>query len=295
MRRAGPAGQGTARLARLFLLPGSLWMVALFVIPLVVLVLVSFATTNVVGLPVYGFHPGSYSELIQSSVISVLIRSLEYAALATIAAVAIGYPTAYTIARYGGRFRNALILLAILPWFVDYLVRIYAWLQLLGQSGLVSNWLHSAGLVGSRGISLTGNAYAVIGGLTYDFLPLMILPVYVAVEQLDKSLIEAGKDLFGTPRATFRHVTLPMTIPGVLSGCLLVFLPATGDFATAQLLGGPSQYMIGNLITTETSINGSLPLGAALAVGLVAVLAVVIGIYLATIGARTFRVGENPR
>ena len=123
----------------------------------------------------------------------------------------------------------------------------------------------------------------------------MILPIYVAVEQLDKSLIEAGKDLFGTPRATFWHVTFPMTLAGVLSGCLLVFLPATGDFATAQLLGGPNQYMIGNLITTEINTNGSLPLGAALAVALVVVLAIVIGVYLATIGVKSFRVRETPQ
>ena len=122
----------------------------------------------------------------------------------------------------------------------------------------------------------------------------MILPIYVAAEQLDKSLIEAGKDLFGTPRATFWHVTSP-TLAGVLSGRLLVFLPATGDFATAQLLGGPNQYMIGNLITTEINTNGSLPLGAALAVALLVVLAIVIGVYLATIGVKSFRVRETPQ
>jgi spermidine/putrescine transport system permease protein len=263
-------------IARVFLIPGTLWLVALFLVPLGLVVGVSLATTDVVGRPVYGLHFENYHQVFQSLFIPVFLRSLEYALATTVGCLAIGYPTAYTIARFGGRYRNMLILLVILPWFVDYLVRIYAWFELLGQDGLVSTALQKLGLAPAVGVSFLGTSYAVVGGLIYSYLPYMILAVYVAVESLDPALIEAGKDLYGTPRATFLHVTLPNTLAGVVAGCILVFLPASGDFATAQFLGGPEQSMIGNLVQSEMTITGAAPLGAGLTVVLVVLLAVVI-------------------
>ena len=282
MAANGPAERRERWFLRICLLPGAVWLLLLFVAPLVVLLAVSVATTNALGLPVYGFHPGNYSQVLQPLFIPVFLRTLLFAVCTTALCAVIGYPTAYVIARYGGRHRNAIVLLVILPWFVDYLIRIYSWLEIIGPNGLLGSFLHFAGLLGPGGLDLLAHNYTVIGSLVYSFLPLMILAIYVSVEQLDSSLIEAAKDLFGTPRQTFLHVTLPATAPGLIAGCLLVFLPAIGDFATASILGGPNQVMVGNVISTEIQSSGALPVGAGLTVMLVALLAVIVAVYLAT-------------
>lgn len=266
-------------LARISLLPGTLWLLLLFVAPWAVVVAVSLASTNILGLPVYGTHFGNYSQIVQPDVLGVFWRSLEYAALATAACLLFGYATAYTVARYGGRYRHLLILLVLVPWLVDYLVRIYSWIQILGQGGVLNSLVHALGA--NLDVNLLGQTYTVIGGLAYSYLPYMVLAVYVSVEQLDDSVLEAGRDLYGSAAATFRHVTLPCTLPGVLSGCLLVFLPAIGDFATAQLLGSPNQYMVGNIISDDASNPGGLPISAGLTVLLIAVLGIVALAYMA--------------
>jgi spermidine/putrescine transport system permease protein len=266
-------------LARISLLPGTLWLIVLFIAPWAVVVAVSLATTNILGLPVYGTHFGNYSQIVQPQVLGVFGRSLSYAAIATAVCLLLGYTTAYTVARYGGRYRHLIILLALVPWLVDYLVRIYSWIQILGQGGVLNSLVHALG--GNVNVDLLGHTYTVIGGLAYSYLPYMILAVYVSVEQLDDSVLEAGRDLYGSSRAVFTHVTLPCTLPGVLSGCLLVFLPAIGDFATAQLLGSPDQYMVGNIISNDASTPGGLPISAGLTVLLIGVLGVVALAYMA--------------
>jgi spermidine/putrescine transport system permease protein len=265
-------------LARISLLPGTLWLLLLFVAPWAVVVAVSLATTNILGLPVYGTHFGNYSQIVQPDVLSVVWRSLEYAAIATVVCLLFGYVTAYTVARYGGRYRHLIILLVLVPWLVDYLVRIYSWIQILGQGGVLNSLVHALGA--NVNVNLLGHSYTVIGGLAYSYLPYMVLAVYVSVEQLDSSLIEAGRDLYGSAASTFAHVTLPCTLPGILSGSLLVFLPAIGDFATAQLLGSPNQYMVGNIISNEAATPGGLPISAGLTVLLIAVLVIVALAYL---------------
>jgi spermidine/putrescine transport system permease protein len=188
-----------------------------------------------------------------------------YAAATALLCLAIGYPVAYTIARFGGRWKNALIAFVLLPFLINYLVRTYAWVALLSDEGLLAN------LVG-RPLGILNTPVAVIGGLVYGYLGFMILPIYASLERMDPALIEAGKDLYGTPRQTFWHVTWPQTLPGVLAGALLVFLPAVGDFVSAQLLGGPDTYMIGNLIQQQFYGADNWPFGAALTVVLMAFL-----------------------
>lgn len=266
-------------LARLALIPGSAWLLVLFVVPWGVVVAMSLATTDILGLPVWGFHPGNYSQVFQPHFIPVFVRSLLYAASATAVCLLLGYTTAYTIARYGGRFRHGLVLLVLVPWFADYLVRIYSWIGIVGEGGLLGGALSKLGLASSN-LDLTGHAYTVIGGLAASFLPYMVLPLYATIDQLEDSILEAGRDLYGSAVGTFIHVTLPCTARGIVAGCLLVFLPACGDFATAQLLGSPEQYMIGNLIATEVTTPNALPIGAGLTVLLVAVLAIVIALYV---------------
>jgi spermidine/putrescine transport system permease protein len=201
--------------------------------------------------------------------------------LTTVICLLIGYPVAYTVARFGGRFKNVLIALLLLPWFVDYLVRIYAWVVILGNQGLVNGVLSRLGMHGHPPVQFLGTSYAVIGGLVYDYLPFMVFPLYAALEQMNPSLIEAGKDLYGTPFRTFWHVTWPTAFQGVLAGCVLVFLPAIGDFATAQLLGGANSYMVGNLISDQmVEVTGAWPFGAGLTVVLMVLLSVSMIVYL---------------
>ncbi len=245
------------------LLPGGVWLALLYVTPIVVVVLASLGTADLVGRPIYGFNLGNYERVFQPLFLPVVFKTLLYATVTTAVCLLIGYPTAYVIARYGGRFRLLLVLTFLVPWFVDYLVRIYAWIQILADEGLLNGVLGELGLKGDGPINLLGNQYALIGGLVYGFLPFMILSIYVAVDQLDQRLIEAAKDLYGTPRRTFLHVTLPNTLRGVVSGCVFVWLLSLGDFATAEFLGG-SQFMLGNLINGQFRTEGSLPFGAAL-------------------------------
>jgi spermidine/putrescine transport system permease protein len=203
----------------------------------------------------------------------VLVRSVGFA-LATVAlCLLIGYPVAYYIAIFGGRWKNVLLALVVLPFFVNYLVRTYAWIAMLGDDGLIN------GAIGGD-LRFLNTPYAVIGGLVYGFLAFMILPIYGSLDRMDPSLIEAGKDLYGGPWQTFRHVTWPHTLQGVLAGAVLVFLPAVGDFVSATLLGGPNEVMIGNLIQQQFQASDNWPFGAALTVVMMIFLLIWMSAYL---------------
>lgn len=267
------------RLWRLLLLPGALWLVLLFIVPFAVVIAVSLGTTDILGKPVFGWFPGNYRDVFDPLFIPVMLRSAGFAIATTVLCLLIGYPVAYMIARYGGRYRNLLVVLIIVPWFADYLVRIYAWFVILGDQGIVNGLLHFVGMPGNPPVIFLNTPLSVIGGLVYDYLPYMILPIYAALERMDPSVIEAGKDLYGSPFRTFWHVTWPYTITGVIAGSVLVGLPAVGDFATAQILGGPNTYMIGNLINDSFN-NANWPFGAALTVVLMALLSLVMIFYL---------------
>jgi spermidine/putrescine transport system permease protein len=268
------------------LLPGALWLVLLFVAPFGVVVAVSLGTTDIIGRPILGFYPENYQQVFDPLFLPVMLRSLGFAVATTVLCLLLGYPVAYTIARYGGRYKNLLIILIILPWFADYLVRIYAWLVILGNEGVVNGALEALGFPGSPPVVFLNTPFAVVGGLVYDYLPFMILPIYAALERLNPSLIEAGKDLYGSPAQTFFHVTWPATIQGVVAGAVLVGLPAVGDFATAYILGGPNTYMIGNLIQDQFSGGGYWPFGAALTIVLMAALSVLMVVYLRSASRR---------
>ncbi len=262
-----------------FLVPGAVWLLLLFLIPLVLVLALSFGYVDDLGRAVYSFELDNYADAFDPTYIPVLLRSVLYAFATTALCLVIGYPVAYYIARYGGKYRNALIALLVLPFFVNYLVRTYAWVALLADEGLVNNAIVDLGLR-NEGIQMINTPWAVIGGLTYGYLVFMILPVYGSLERLDKSVIEAGKDLYGTPWATFRHVTLPQTKQGILAGSVLVFLPAVGDFVAAQLLGGPDTYMVGNLIQDQFFTANNWPFGAALTVVMMLFLSVWMVMYL---------------
>jgi spermidine/putrescine transport system permease protein len=261
------------RLWTALLTPGALVLLLLFVVPLGMLVAFSFGTIDVVGRPVLGHTWSNYDLVFQDYNLKVVARTVWYAALTTLVCLLVGYAVAYTASRFGGRMGTVIIALVVVPWLVDYLVRIYAWKLVLGDGGIVNGLL---GHVGIGPVMFTGTWYAVVGGLVYGYLPLMILPIYASLSDMDPALIDAGKDLFGTPRATFFHVTLPATRQGVVGGCLLVFLPVLGDFATAQFLGGARTTMIGNIISDQFVSSGSQTFGAALAVTLILLLALTV-------------------
>ncbi len=248
-----------------FLIPGGVWLVALFLVPLVFVLALSFGYVDDLGRAVYATQVDNYENAFDPTYLPVLLRSVIYALVTTVLCLAIGYPVAYYIARFGGRYRSALIALLVLPFFVNYLVRTYAWVALLADEGLVNNGLVDLGVI-SQPIQMINTPWAVIGGLTYGYLVFMILPVYGALERLDRSVIEAGKDLYGSRLQTFLHVTLPLTKQGILAGAVLVFLPSVGDFVAAQLLGGPDTYMVGNLIQDQFFAANNWPFGAALTV-----------------------------
>ena len=262
-----------------FVYPGALWLVLLFLVPLGFVLALSFGYVDDLGRAVYATDLDNYSDAFDSTYLPVMWRSVLYAFATTVLCLAIGYPVAYYIAIYGGRYRNALIALLVLPFFVNYLVRTYAWVALLADEGLVNNAVVDLGLR-DEGLRLINTPWAVIGGLTYGYLIFMILPIYGAIERLDRSVIEAGKDLYGTRLQTFIHVTLPQTKHGILAGAVLVFLPSVGDFVSAQLLGGPDTYMVGNLIQDQFFAANNWPFGAALTVVMMLFLSVWMVAYL---------------
>jgi spermidine/putrescine transport system permease protein len=267
------------RFATTLLLPGGLWLLLLFAVPLGLVLAASLGSTDDLGNTIYGWHPENYRKAFDPLFFPVLLRSVGYA-LATVAlCLSIGYPVAYYIARYGGRWKHMLIALVVLPFFVNYLVRTYAWVAMLSDDGLVNGAITNVG-VRDEGIRFLNTSSAVIGGLVYGYLAFMILPIYAAIDRMDEALVEAGKDLYGTPWNTFRHVTLPATFQGVLAGCVLVFLPAVGDFVSAQLLGGPGTYMIGNLIQQQFLGADNWPFGAALTAILMGFLSIWMVLYL---------------
>jgi len=261
------------RFAASFLVPGAVWLFALFAVPLGILLAISFGYTDDLGNALYGSSLDNYERVLNTVYIEVLARSVGFA-LATVAiCILVGYPVAYYIAVYGGRWKNLLIALVVLPFFINYLVRTYAWIAMLGDEGLIN------GIIGQQ-IQFLQTSYAVIGGLAYGYMAFMILPVYAALDRMDPALREAGKDLYGGPWQTFRHVTLPHTFQGLLAGTVLVFLPAVGDFVAASLLGGPDEYMVGNLIQQQFLAADNWPFGAALTTVMMAFLLIWMVLYL---------------
>lgn len=265
---------------RFLLLPGALWLLVLFVAPFGIVIAVSLGSTDFLGRPVFGWNPDNYLQVFDPIFIPVFVRSAIFAVSTTLLCLVIGYPVAYTIARFGGRFKNVLLVLIILPWFADYLVRIYAWFVILGDEGVLNGLLHALGAPGNPPVIFLNTPQAVVGGLVYDYLPFMILPIYAALERMDPALIEAGKDLYGSPAQTFLHVTWPATIQGVIAGAVLVGLPSVGDFATAQILGGANTFMIGNVIQDQFTGAGFWNVGAAMTIVLMAILSLMMIFYL---------------
>jgi spermidine/putrescine transport system permease protein len=266
------------RLWTWLLLPGTLWMSTFFVSALALVVLLSFGTTDALGNPRFGTTLENLRGVLETTYLRVIVRSLVYSVVAALICLLVSYPVAYVIARHGGRYKNALVALLVVPFFANYLVRMYGWQTLLSDEGVIMKRLHALGAPADFHILDTPGA--VIGGLVYGYIVFMILPVYASLERMDGSVIEAGRDLGGSPLGTFLTVTVPATRAGAYAGTALVFLPAMGDFISASLLGGPDDLMIGNLIQDKFFAGQNWPLGAALTMTLMLLLLICMFAYV---------------
>jgi spermidine/putrescine transport system permease protein len=272
------------RLAPYVLLgPGLAWLALFFVAPLGFLGHQSLQTQDPIALTytfTWAWH--NYSDAL-TTYHTQLVRSFEYAGLATLLALAISYPLAYWIAFRGGRWKNVLLLCIVGPFFVTYLIRTLAWETILADQGFVADRLRDLHLLAADG-RLLATSTAVVAGITYNFLPFMALPLYVSLEQIDQRLIEAAQDLYASRTLAFLRVTLPLSLPGVFAGTLLTFIPASGDFINAQLLGTPNQAMIGNVIQSKFLELTDYPAAAALSFILMAIILLLVGLYARALG-----------
>ena len=265
----------------LLLAPGLIWLVTFFIIPIL-----SLASTSTMVRP-EGAQVGTYvQELRFQNYVDAFvanqdqyIRSFVYAGIATIVALAIAYPLAYMIAFKSGKYRNILLVLVVAPFFTSFLLRTVAWTQILGDEGPIVSTLKLLPFFDDT-LRLTATPFAVVSGLTYNFLPFMTLPLYASLERIDPRTLEAAGDLYANGFTTFRKVTVPLSMPGVVAGTLLTFIPAAGDYVNAALLGNPSTKMIGNVIESRFFAVVDYPTAAALSFTLMATILILVTLYI---------------
>lgn len=261
---------------------GFAWLAVFFVVPVYYLAETSLKSGDIDFGYAFTWAWGNYAHAL-GRYQEQLFRSLEYAGIATLAALAIAYPLAYWIAFRGGRWKNLFLLLVIAPFFVTYLIRTLAWQTILADDGFVADALRTIGVLGDDG-RLLATSFAVVAGITYNFLPFMALPLYASLEQVDKRLVEAAGDLYASKAVAFWKVTFPLSLPGVFAGTMLTFIPAAGDFINAQLLGTPDQAMIGNVIQSKYLVINDYPEAAALSLVLMGAIVVIVAVYARALG-----------
>ncbi len=247
--------------------PGSLWLLIFFLIPLGFLLVLSFSSKAVidgqVSITEYSYLTGleNYARALNPDIISIFLRTLLWSGLATLACLLVGYPIAFGICFMPEKWRPLALLLIVLPFWINLLIRTYALKTVMGANGVINSF---TGLFGIPKLEMLGTTPAVIFGLVYVFLPFMILPLYSTIERLDKSFLEASLDLGASQFQTFRKITLPLTMPGVVTGIILVFIPCLGMFLISDELGGTRSWMIGNVIQAQFGSSNDWPFGAAL-------------------------------
>lgn len=266
-----------------------LWLVLFFLVPALIVLKISFAD-SAIGIPPYtpliatgegGWHfqatLGSYQFLVSDSLyLKAYLGSIKFAGLSTLFCLLLGYPLAYGIVRAPRAWRSKLLLVVILPFWTSFLIRVYAWIGLLNENGLINTVLRDLGLIHAP-LPLINNAFAIYLGITYSYLPFMVLPLYAALEKLDPTLLEAAADLGCRPWQAFWRVTLPLSLPGIAAGSILVFIPAVGEFVIPDLLGGPNTLMIGKVLWDEFFNNRDWPVASAVAIAMLVLLVLPMG------------------
>jgi putrescine transport system permease protein len=250
------------------------WLVVFFLLPFALVLAIALGTNAPDSVPPVelGLSLQNFALLFTDDLyVAAWLSSLRIAATATVIALLLGYPMAYAIARAAPQRRPLLLMLVILPFWTSFLIRVYAWMGLLAENGILNQFLRWSGLASDPG-TILGTEWAVQLGIVYAYLPFMVLPLYASLEKLDTSLLEAAADLGAKPFAAFLTVTLPLSLPGIVAGCLLVFIPAVGEFVIPDLLGGTDTLMIGKVLWDEFFTNSDWPLASAVAICLLVLL-----------------------
>lgn len=270
-------GRDQVRVARLLrgalALPTIVWVALFFVVPLGMVIVYSFATISLVTYDIsFGWTLQNYRAIHDPLYFDTLTRSVFLSAATTLGCLLLGFPLAYFISRQPRRWQRVLLLLVIIPFWSSFIVRTYAIVNLISNNGPLDDLLHTLHvLTGPLNILYTPKGIAI--GIVYSYLPLMVLPIYVSLERIDHALLDAARDLGANPRRTFRRVTLPLARPGVVAGCIIVGIPALGEYVIPAILGGGKTLMLGNIITDQYLDVGDIPFGSAIAVALMAVMA----------------------
>ena len=268
----------------LLLFPGFFFLFTFFILPIVNLAQVSTQT------PIEGGDTGEFEQTLRfSNYVDAFLeskdqfgRSLIYAMIATLIALLISYPLAYALAFKAGKYKNILLVLVVAPFFTSFLLRTVAWKQILGEEGYVVPTLRSLGILG-QSTTITSTAAAVVVGMAYNFLPFMTLPLYASIDRIDPRTLEASGDLYANGFTTFRKVTLPLSMPGVVAGTLLTFIPAAGDYVNAEILGGPNNTMVGNVIQARFLVS-DYPATSSLSFILMAAILIIVTVYIRKAG-----------
>jgi spermidine/putrescine transport system permease protein len=270
-------GKGGRRivLTSLLLLPASIWYLFLLVVPLVMTIVFSFGYRAPTGGYQAGFQIANYLKV--GDRLAPIQATVQMALLGTALCIVLAVPLAYFLATRTGRWKSLLIVLIVIPFWTSFLIRTYAWRTILGSDGLAGN-LES--ILGMSDISILGSSWAIMLGLVYNYLPLMVFPVYVSMERLDRTLVEASKDLFAGRWRTFRQITLPLAAPGIVTGSLLVFIPMMGEYVVPAMLGRGQVFLIGNVLYVDFLDARNWPQGSAMAVVLILVMLAAVTGYL---------------
>ena len=250
------------------------WLAVFFLLPFALVLAIALGTNNPDAAPPVdlGLSLKSFALLFTDDLyLGAWLASIRIALSSTVLCLLLGYPMAYAIARAPAGWRPLLLMAVILPFWTSFLIRVYAWMGLLSSNGILNTFLRWSGLVDNPG-TILGTEWAILLGIVYAYLPFMVLPLYAALEKLDSGLLEAASDLGAGPFTAFRTITLPLSLPGIVAGCLLVFIPAVGEFVIPDLLGGTGTLMIGKVLWDEFFLNNDWPLASAVAIFLLVLL-----------------------
>lgn len=260
-------------------MPPLFWLLLFFIVPLIILLVYSVSHKEIYGGIAPGFTLEHYKAIGEPMYLLIFLRSFWYALVTTLITLLIAYPVAYYMAFASNRTKMIVMLMIIIPFWTNFLIRMYALMTIMGESGLINQMLMSAGII-SEPLNLFNNTFSVLTGFIYWNLPFMVLPIFSSLDRLDVSLLEASLDLGASKTQSFFHITLPYSVPGLVAGIIFVFVPTMGNFIIPEFMGGTDNYMIGNLITSQYIHARNWPFGSALSVVMIFVVMIFISLYL---------------